>query len=480
MSQTDAIAVVEIPLGLETDLDTGAASGVRILEWDESLDRSAPSHEARAPESPTVAVLGLGYVGLPTSLALLEAGSRVIGFDIDPARLTAIRTEAVDLVPGDRSRLSQALGRPEFVLTTDAAAIALADVVLICVPTPVDEHQLPDLGALRAACATVVDHATPGQTIVLTSTSFVGATRELLAARLEARGMTVGEDVYVAFSPERIDPGNVDFAHEAVPRVVGGVTPICAQRAARVLSLVAPVHVVASSEVAELTKLYENSFRAVNIALANELDTIGRAFGIDASEVVEAASTKPYGFMPFYPGIGVGGHCIPCDPHYLLWQLRAARISAPLLEQAMTGIATRPTEIVRLAIESLSASGRAMNEARILVVGVAYKASVEDIRESPAVELLDLLRRRGAVTEYTDPLVPEVKFRDGRVLRSIEDPSDESYDLIIVHALQPGVGYTWLDGHERVLDPGGVVRRHERSRQPLLSVVDGVDAAQSA
>lgn len=259
-------------------------------------------------------------------------------------------------------------------------------------PTPVDRHLVPDLGALSAACASVVEHAVPGQLLMLTSTTYVGTTRDLLVEPLTARGFVVGEDIFVAFSPERIDPGNARHTQDTTPRVVGGTGRETTDRAAAVLARTAPsVHVLPSPEAAEMTKLWENTFRAVNIALANEFAENCRTLGIDPIPVIEAAATKPYGFMPFYPGPGVGGHCIPCDPHYLLWQLRAERTASPVIEAAMTAIAGRPGMVVRRVRELLGERGLATVGARVLVVGIAYKPGVADLRESPALEIIEEL-----------------------------------------------------------------------------------------
>jgi nucleotide sugar dehydrogenase len=409
---------------------------------------------ARPETTPSVAIVGLGYVGLPTALGLHETGARVIGLDVSEPRLDAIRRREVDLVADDHERLAIALTSDAFRITADARELADADVVIVCVPTPVDEHLVPDLGALRGACATVVANARAGQTVILTSTSYVGSTRDLVATPLAARGLVAGSDVHVAFSPERIDPGNVRFPQTVVPRVVGGVTPGCTQRAAAIIGRVAPTHLVSSPEVAEMTKLFENSFRAVNIALANEMETASHSLGIAFDEVLAAASTKPFGFMPFRAGTGVGGHCIPCDPHYLLWQLKSLRGSAPVLEHAMTAIAERPGEIVRRAVDQLAERGVAIRGARVLVLGVTYKPGVDDIRESPAIDILRELLDRGARAEYADPRAPELRLGDGRVLTAVPDPASEAFDLVIVHALHPGHDHEWLADHE-ILDPSG-------------------------
>ncbi len=411
-------------------------------------DHSTPAEHRAA----TIAIVGLGYVGLPTAIGLASTGKTVIGIDVLDSRLDAIRAAHVDLVEDDAVRLIPVLENEQLQLTTDGWRASEADVVMICVPTPVDRHQVPDLTALRAACASVVEHTRSGQTIVLTSTSYVGTTRDLLVAPLTERGWVVGKDVHVAFSPERIDPGNRTHLQERVPRVVGGATAECAGRAAAAVGLVASeVHTVSSPEAAELTKLYENTFRAVNIALANEMSDIAGTMDLDITEVIEAAATKPYGFMPFYPGAGVGGHCIPCDPHYLLWMLRAHRVDAPLIETAMTRIAGRPSQVVSRAREGLSISGTPVAEARIVVVGVSYKPNVEDTRESAALEIMQTLRDRGAVVAFTDSLVSSVRLHDGTtVVRT--DPTLQRWDLAIIHTLHADVDLSWLDDVSVVLD----------------------------
>lgn len=415
--------------------------------------RIVPVHEPQhRPIDRIVAVLGLGYVGLPTGLALAEAGAGVVGCEISEGRLASIKAGRVDLVPSDHRRLRTHLGSKSFVLTTNMSLIETADTVVICVPTPVDGHQVPDLSALEAACRTAVDHVVAGQTIVLTSTTYVGCTRELLVAPLEATGLTVGRDVFVAFAPERIDPGNLRFGQDSVPRVVGGVTEACTSRAAETLRLVAPrVHAVSSPESAEATKLLENSFRAVNIALANEFADVCRQFGVGIVEVIEAAATKPYGFMPFYPGPGVGGHCIPCDPHYLLWQARGRRIQLPLVESAMTAIALRPGRVVARAVEVLAEAGKPVTGARILISGVTYKPGVSDLRGSPAMDIIADLTARGATVDFTDEYV-EVVSADGRCLGRIADPAERRWDLVIIHTLHPGADDAWLGDCDLVLD----------------------------
>ena len=401
---------------------------------------------------PTVAVVGLGYVGLPTALSLHAAGHTVVGVDTSAPRLRDIRSGLVDLLPSQHGRLATALQDADFRMTADPAAVAGTDAVIICVPTPVDGELVPDLRALTAACASVVAHAVPGQLLVLTSTSYVGTTRDLLVEPLAARGLRPGSDVFVAFAPERIDPGNPAHSPDRTPRVIGGVTPRSTELAASLLAGTAPsVHRVDSPEAAEMSKLWENTFRAVNIALANELTESCLEFALDPRQVIEAAATKPYGFMPFYPGAGVGGHCIPCDPHYLLWQLRARKRTSPLVDTAMTAIAERPARVAGKARDALAAGGLETAGSRVLILGVAYKPGVADLRESPALEIMDRLTAWGATVEYTDPLVPSLD-RHGVVRRSVDAPGALDWDLVVVHTVHPGTDLGWLDGGPAVLD----------------------------
>jgi len=390
-----------------------------------------------------VAIIGLGYVGLPTAIGLVSRCKQVTGIDISEQRLREIAGGTADMPDSDRPRLAGALGSGTLRLTTDKAAIADADAVIICVPTPVDADHVPELTALYGACADAVANARAGQTVILTSTTYVGTTTELLAEPLWARGLEVGTDVFVAFSPERIDPGNPDHQPEDTPRVVGGVTAECTSRAASVIGMLTDeVYVVSSPEAAEATKLYENTFRAVSLALANEFADACGALQLDPIEVTLAAGTKPYGFLATFPGPGVGGHCIPCDPHYLLWQLGMQGQSAPLIEQAMRSIRMRPQRVVDRAREVLAAAGKSITGARILVAGASYKPGVRDLRESSAVPVMTDLLRKAADVHYYDPLVPSITLPGGQVLSSEEDTGTD-WDLVIVHTLHPGFDYTW-------------------------------------
>ncbi|MFI9030666.1 nucleotide sugar dehydrogenase [Streptomyces sp. NPDC053560] len=434
--------------------ETRAAARTPVLAPPDAPETAdGPNVPAQQPahRCATVAVVGLGYVGLPMALALRAAGTAVVGIDTSAPRLRQIRAGEADLLPEQRHALRTAVTEPGFRLTAEPAAVSGADAVIICVPTPVDRHLVPDLGALSAACASVVAHAVPGQLLMLTSTSYVGTTRDLLVEPLARRGLRAGTDVFVASAPERIDPGDTGHTPDRTPRVVGGAGPRSTELAAALLARTAPaVHRVDSPEAAEMSKLWENTFRAVNIALANELADHCLDLGLAPLSVIEAAATKPYGFMPFYPGPGVGGHCIPCDPHYLLWQLRGRRAASPLVDTAMTAIAGRPAQMAGRALAALAARGLPAAGARVLLVGVTYKAAVADVRESPALEIMDRLAAAGARVAYADPLVPSLE-RNGTVLHSVEPATGGDWDLVIVHTVHPGTDLAWLAG-STVLD----------------------------
>jgi nucleotide sugar dehydrogenase len=382
-------------------------------------------------------------------MAMLAGGFDVVGYDISENRLAAIKAGQADL-GHDQGRLTQYLATERLTLTTGPASLASTAAVLVCVPTPVDAHLVPDRSAVRAACDTVVRHALPGQTFILSSPSYVGCTRELLADKLEERGLRVGADVHVAFSPGPVDP--VDAAREPTARVVGGVTSECSRIAAEVLRhTCGGVHTVSSPETAELARLLDDSFRAVNIALANEFSAIARYLDVDPVEVVDAAASESDGFMAFYPGPGVGGRRIPSHPHYLLWQLKALHRPAPVTEVAMMSIAARPHLVVARAQQLLDEAARPLTGARILVVGVAYKSGVADVEGSSAVEIIDELARAGARVAFTDPLVERITTAAGELVDE-PLPVAGAWDLAIAHTLHPGVDYSWLSGVPLLLD----------------------------
>ncbi len=401
----------------------------------------------------SVAVIGQGYVGLSLASAASEAGFRVVGVDTDAGR-TADLAAGVLSVPGVDPKLFQAgIEAGNATFSVDAAAIEGADVVLICVPTPVRDHT-PDLSFVERATRDVAERLTPGSLIVLESTTYPGTTEELVRPILESTGLAAGRDFALAYSPERIDPGNEVFGLRNTPKVVGGISPESTGLAALFYEqLVEKVVVVSSSRAAELSKLLENTFRQVNIALVNEMATLCHEMGIDVWEVLEAAATKPFGFMPFSPGPGVGGHCIPLDPAYLAWQVRRdVGHQFRILEQAQDVNAHMPRHVATRIGDALNEAGKAVKGARVLVLGVAYKPDVGDVRESPSLKVIALLRRRGADVVYHDPHAPRVQA-NGTVMSSVELTQREIAAADCVALLTPHRAYDldWIADHAALL-----------------------------
>jgi UDP-N-acetyl-D-glucosamine dehydrogenase len=420
----------------------------------------APATEATTL---TVGVLGLGYVGLPTAIALAQAGVAVVGVDRSAPRLETIAAGTVDLPVREREHLSVRLKDGGLRLSSDAAALAEADVVLVCVPTPVDDNLQPDLRILQRACETVAQGARAGQTFVLTSTSYVGSTRELLVQPLARCGLQAGRDVFVCFSPERINPGVAEHTQATTPRIIGGYSDECCARASEALAHTClSLQRVSSLEAAELTKLYENTFRAVNIALSFEMADACAHYGLDPVEVTDAAASKPYAFMAHYPSAGVGGHCIGVDPYYLLHPLREQGTPAPMTEMALALVSGRPRRVARRAVALLDEFVGGPVGAKVLIVGASYKPGVADMREAPAMTLIADLAQAGASVSYFDPLIPALEA-GGRYYEHTSAPDPAEYDLVVLATVHPEVEYSWLPDCERVLDctyrtPGGKLR----------------------
>jgi UDP-N-acetyl-D-glucosamine dehydrogenase len=359
-----------------------------------------------------VTILGLGYVGLPLAVAFAEAGIPVIGVDKDRDKVDALNSgeSHVEDVRGERVR--SFIAEKMLHVTDDYSSIREASATIICLPTPLDDHKEPDLSAVVAGSEAVAQHLAPESLVVLESTTYPGTTREVLLPIFERHGRRVGEDFYLAFSPERIDPGNRLFTVSKTPRIVGGITAECTRRAGGLYSNVTQqVYSVSAPESAELAKLLENIFRSVNIALANELAILCHRMGIDVWEVIEAAGTKPFGFMPFYPGPGLGGHCIPIDPFYLSWRARAFDLNTEFVELAGRINVSMAHYAVNRITGALNSQKQAVSGSRILILGVSYKPNVSDLRESPSLKILRLLVEAGAEVSYHDPHVPHLPDR---------------------------------------------------------------------
>jgi len=390
-----------------------------------------------------IAIIGQGYVGLPLAVEFARAGFSVAGVDTDLDRVGALQagqTHTPDLTSEDLIALIR-LGRYE--ATADLSVLERADVVIICVPTPLGKSKDPDISFVVAAGTEVAARYQPGQLVVLESTTYPETTEGLLLPIFQTRGAKVGEDFFLAFSPERIDPANPTFKVKDIPKVVGGVTPTCTHLAAMLYGQIVPrVHEVSSPKVAELAKLYENVFRNVNIALANEFALMCRRLGASTKEVIDAAATKPFGFMPFYPGPGIGGHCIPVDPLYLSWKLRLDGYESRFIALADEINRAMPSYVVEVTAEALNRQRRCLNGARILALGVAYKRGVGDIRESPALEILEKLREAGADVSYADPRVPSVVI-DGALLKATELTAEglTSSDCVLILTDHPEFDY---------------------------------------
>jgi UDP-N-acetyl-D-glucosamine dehydrogenase len=404
----------------------------------------------------TVGIIGLGYVGLPLAVAFAKEGCDVIAVDVDSRKIEAIEAgdSYIEDVPSELlGELSERIHA-----TTRYARLAKADAVIICVPTPLTRNREPDLGPLIDSTRGLAEVLQAGQLVVLESTTYPGTTRERVAPLLEESGLAAGRDFHLAFSPERVDPGRTDFTLRNTPKVLGGLTEACLHRAEELYGLVCENLVrVSSPEAAELTKLLENIFRSVNIALVNELAMLTDRMGIDIWEVVEAASTKPYGFMRFEPGPGMGGHCLPVDPFYLSWRAREFDMATEFIELAGKVNQQMPYHCVEKAQRALNEIGMSVKGARIVVLGVSYKPGVGDIRESPALKIIELLRKMGAEVCYHDPHVPQLS-EFGLASRPLEQAVADA-DLTLIVTAHPGIDYGQLAQRSRLLvDLRGVTR----------------------
>ena len=360
------------------------------------------------PDS-TIGVVGLGYVGLPLALGYAAKGYQALGFDIDPPKIEHIRAgrSYIKHIPGEQVAAARAAGKLD--ATTDFARVAECAAIILCVPTPLDDHLEPDLSFVTDTLDEVVPHLREGQIVSLESTTYPGTTAEEVVTRVEAAGFEVGRTIFVVYSPEREDPGNPQFTATNIPKVVGGHTPACREAGVALYGAAFDrVVPVSSTQVAEMSKLLENTFRSINIGLVNELKVVADRMGIDIWEVIAAAATKPFGFTPFYPGPGLGGHCIPIDPFYLTWKARAYGIHTRFIELAGQINRAMPDYVVERAMIALNSRGKAVNGSRILLMGLAYKANVDDMRESPTFVLLDKFQQLGARVSFHDPHIPVI------------------------------------------------------------------------
>jgi UDP-N-acetyl-D-glucosamine dehydrogenase len=403
--------------------------------------------------SALIGIVGLGYVGLPLAMEFARVAFRVLGFDVSRPVVDALgqgRSHVQD-VPSDELARFAKLGK--FAATVDLGRLSEPDVVSICVPTPLSKTKDPDVSYVLAATNSVKQTLRRGQLIVLESTTYPGTTRELMLPALESTGLKVGEDFFLAFSPERVDPGNPKWNTRNTPKVVGGITETCRRVAMAIYEpAIERLVAVSSTEAAELVKILENTFRSVNIGLVNEMAIVCEKLGVDVWEVIDAAATKPFGFMKFTPGPGVGGHCIPLDPHYLAWKMRTLNYRTRFIELAGEINAAMPEHWVATVVDRLNEQAKATRGSRVLVLGVAYKKDIDDIRESPALDVIRLLQQRGAVVEYHDPHVAKLKDEDIE-LKSVPLTSDTvaAADCVIVVTDHSKVDYGLVARHARLV-----------------------------
>ncbi|MFZ4755805.1 MAG: nucleotide sugar dehydrogenase [Miltoncostaeaceae bacterium] len=417
--------------------------------------------------APRIGVIGLGYVGLPLAVVFAEAGVPVLGLDSSVPRVAQVNAGESYIEDVPSPRLAPLVEQGLIQATTSWDGMGDVEAVIICLPTPLDEHREPDLSAVLGATETLAGHLTKGQLVVLESTTYPGTTREELAPLLEASGLIAGEDFHLAFSPERVDPGREDWTTRSTPKVVGGLTPLCTDKVVAVYGLAFDSLVpVSSPEVAEMTKILENVFRSVNIALVNETAMLCDRMGVDVWEVIDAAATKPFGYMPFRPGPGLGGHCIPIDPFYLTWKAREFDFHTEFIELAGKINSQMPYFCVAKLARALNDRKKAIKGSTVLVIGVAYKADVNDMRESPALKVISLLLERGANVRYHDPHVPALEPGHGLDVAMTSVPLDDAElagaDVVAVVTAHSGIDWAHVaDVADLVVDFRNAVPRGE-------------------
>ena len=423
--------------------------------------------------SAVVAVVGLGYVGLPLAMEFAKAGFKVLGYDVSQrvADLLNRGESHIQDVPAHDVAEMVKLGR--FVASTNEEELRTADAISIAVPTPLSKTRDPDMSYVLSAADTIAKHAHAGMVIVLESTTYPGTTREIMEPRMEARGLTVGTDVFLAFSPERVDPGNEKYHTKNTPKVVGGITPACVTVATALYqSCIDTIVGVSSPEAAELVKLLENTFRSVNIGLVNEMAIVCDRLGVNVWEVIDAAATKPFGFMKFTPGPGIGGHCIPLDPHYLAWKMRTLNYKTRFIDLASEINSQMPDYVVQTVAKALNENRKAVKGSEILIIGIAYKKNIDDMRESPAFDVIRLLEERGATVAFYDPYIKSFR-EDGHTRQSVALTDDELRwsDAVVIVTDHSNIDYQRIVDHASVVvDTRNATRVTKPSRARIVSL----------
>ncbi|HEX6598694.1 MAG TPA: nucleotide sugar dehydrogenase [Gemmatimonadaceae bacterium] len=427
----------------------------------------------------TVAVVGLGYVGLPLAVEFANAGFNVIGYDVSQRVVNLLNEGKSHIQDVPASDVASLVKAKKFVATTDEARLDDADAISIAVPTPLGKTRDPDMSYVQAAASTVARHAHSGLLVVLESTTYPGTTREVIMPAFTEQGCVVGEDVFLAFSPERVDPGNPTYHTKNTPKVVGGITPACTDVAVALYeSCIDTVVRVGSTETAELVKLLENTFRSVNIGLVNEMAIVCDKLGVDVWEVIDAAATKPFGYMKFTPGPGIGGHCIPLDPHYLAWKMRSLNYKTRFIDLAGEVNTAMPAFVVTKVARALNEDRKAVNGSRALVVGVAYKKDIDDVRESPALDVMRLLEQDGAEVVFHDPYVPTIR-EDGHVIQGVEltDAEIAKADVVVIVTDHKAIDYQRLvDKATLIVDTRNATAKTTRTKARIVPLASSAPA----
>lgn len=427
--------------------------------------RQPVSKELIAEKNAAIGIVGMGYVGLPLAMLFVRQGFRLLGFDIDPDKVTQLRAGSSYLSHIADEEIRSMLDTDRFDVTDDFSRVDEVHAVILCVPTPLLDNRQPDMSYIEGTCHTIAPYLVAGQLVALESTTYPGTTREVMRPILEHGDLRVGETLFLGYSPEREDPGNPDFGVQDIPKVVSGLTSECADLTSALYgSAFKSIKVVSSCEAAEATKLLENIFRSVNIAMVNELKVLFERMGLDVWEIIDAASTKPFGFMPFYPGPGLGGHCIPIDPFYLTWRARQYELSTRFIELAGEINTAMPSYVVDRAVDALNEEQKSLNGAKVMIVGLAYKPNVNDVRESPALRIMELFRDKRAELSYHDPYVPKTERMRKYDFRLISEPLTQeniaSKDLIVIVTDHDNIDYAGLGAHGKlIIDTRNAMRK---------------------
>jgi UDP-N-acetyl-D-glucosamine dehydrogenase len=419
-----------------------------------------------------VVVVGIGYVGLPLVVEFAKAGFHVTGYDKDPEKVSLLNKGVSYIGDISSSDLAPHVAEGRLDASTDPNVLSTADAVIVCVPTPLNKTKDPDMRFIVSATEEIAEHQHPGMLVILESTTYPGTTREVLVPRLTQNGAKLGEDIFICFSPERVDPGNEKYGTRNTPKVLGGSTPACLEIGkalySRIIDTVVPV---SSPDAAEMVKLLENTFRAVNIGLVNEVAQMSRRLGLDPFEVIRAAATKPFGFMPFYPGPGLGGHCIPIDPLYLSWKLRSLKFQARFIDLADTINSAMPEYVVERVNDALNSQRKAVSGTKILISGVAYKKNITDVRESPAFDVIAGLERKGAHIDYLDPFVPAFDEHGVQMKSVPNDVAFADYDAVVIITDHDNIDYARIAREARlIVDTRDVMRKFDADRSTVFGL----------